>query len=109
MKNGKTDLFHFLFLKMTHNYPDNTYHPVPHSQLGDLTFREYEVLLLIAKDDQNNDISTTTKLSSRTVINMRNRIGDKLLLKGRNKLGQFARQNREALTHWFTVFFPPRK
>jgi len=93
---------------MTHNYPDNT-HPLPHAQLGDLTLREYEILLLVAEDKDNEEISSVFMLSPRTVINMRNHIGDKLSFKGRNKLGHFARLNRDALKHWFPIFFPPIK
>ena len=93
---------------MTYNLPVNDENLIPHLQLGDLTLREYEILLLLAEDLDNDQITSHTKLSRRTVINMRNRIGDKLLLKGRNKLGQFARQNRQALKHWFSIFFPSR-
>ena len=81
---------------------------IPNEAVGELTFREWEILLLIASDKPNAEIEVITKLKSRSVINIRNRIGDKLGLKGRNHLGQFARKHRALLEHWFIIFYPPR-
>jgi len=77
--------------------------------VSELTFREWEVLLLVSEDRDNEEIATITNSKIQTIRNMRNRIGDKLMLKGRNKLGQFARLHRQELRELFPVHFPPRK
>jgi DNA-binding NarL/FixJ family response regulator len=81
---------------------------LPAPALADLTSREWQVLLFIADDKQNADIEVVTRLKTRSIINIRNRIGDKLMLKGRNNLGQFARKNKEALNYWYSIFYPKR-
>ncbi|NIJ51666.1 LuxR C-terminal-related transcriptional regulator [Dyadobacter arcticus] len=79
------------------------------SPVTELTFREWEVLLLISEDRGNKDIAVITSLKIESIRSMRNRIGDKLMLKGHNTLAQFARQHRRALRQLFQVLFLPRR
>ncbi|CAG5069787.1 hypothetical protein DYBT9623_02524 [Dyadobacter sp. CECT 9623] len=74
----------------------------------ELTFREWEILLLISEDRSNKDIAVITNMKIESIRSMRNRIGDKLILKGHNTLARFARQHRRALKQLFRVLFPPR-
>ena len=79
------------------------------STVFELTFREWEVLLLISEDRENIEIASITNSKIQTIRNMRNRIGDKLMLKGRNKLGQFARQHHQELHNLFPILYPSRR
>ncbi|NIJ55370.1 LuxR C-terminal-related transcriptional regulator [Dyadobacter arcticus] len=59
--------------------------------------REWKVLILLIDDFTNQDIMVALNLKRRTVINLRNSIGDKLNLKGAHTLAQFCRSNRELI------------
>ncbi|MCE6990830.1 LuxR C-terminal-related transcriptional regulator [Dyadobacter sp. CY323] len=94
---------------MIEQLPSKQTSPLLSHPMSELTFREWEVLLLISEDRENVEIASITNSKIQTISNMRYRIGDKLMLKGRNKLGQFARQHRDALRDLFPILYPPRR
>jgi FixJ family two-component response regulator len=58
---------------------------------------EWKVLVLIVDDFTNSQIMTALSLKRRTVLNIRNSIGDKLGLKGVHTLAVFSRANRDLI------------
>ncbi|TDB58534.1 LuxR C-terminal-related transcriptional regulator [Arundinibacter roseus] len=73
---------------------------VPHydsSSWHQLTHREWEVLLLLADDLDNQDIAERISVSIKSVKNYRNRISDRLQQKGPHVLARYARRNRNYL------------
>lgn len=79
--------------------------PIPHHvNLSVLTRREWDVLFLLTNNLHNAAIAECLCITTRSVINYRNRIGDKLLLKGHHALADFARNNSENLQQWYQVY-----
>jgi DNA-binding NarL/FixJ family response regulator len=74
------------------------------SDLNQLTPREWEVLLLLAEDTTSTEISDKLCISPKSVKTYRARIGEKLLIQGRNELARFARKNVALLREIFRVF-----
>jgi two-component system, NarL family, invasion response regulator UvrY len=64
---------------------------LPHDNLSD---REYEVMLLIARGKSNKEISEALGIDSRTVTTHRRRVLDKMNLNADSELNEYARVNR---------------
>jgi len=64
---------------------------LPHENLSD---REYEVMLLIARGKSNKEISEALGIDSRTVTTHRRRVLDKMSLNADFELNEYARVNR---------------
>jgi DNA-binding NarL/FixJ family response regulator len=64
---------------------------LPHENLSD---REYEVMLLIARGKSNKEISEALGIDSRTVTTHRRRVLDKMNLNADSELNEYARMNR---------------
>jgi DNA-binding NarL/FixJ family response regulator len=64
---------------------------LPHENLSD---REYEVMLLIARGKSNKEISEALGIDSRTVTTHRRRVLDKMNLNADSELNEYARVNR---------------
>ena len=64
---------------------------LPHENLSD---REYEVMLLIARGKSNKEISEALGIDSRTVTTHRRRVLDKMSLNADSELNEYARVNR---------------
>jgi DNA-binding NarL/FixJ family response regulator len=64
---------------------------LPHENLSD---REYEVMLLIARGKSNKEISEALGIDSRTVTTHRRRVLDKMNLNADSDLNEYARVNR---------------
>jgi len=64
---------------------------LPHENLSD---REYEVMLLIARGKSNKEISAALGIDSRTVTTHRRRVLDKMNLNADSELNEYARLNR---------------
>ena len=77
---------------------------LPHTHLGTLTEREWIVLLHVAADLSNPVTGEKIFIQPRSVITVRNHIGDKLSLKGHHNLAPFAHKNRPALNYWYEIF-----
>ena len=82
------------------------------SGLYQLTYREWEVLLLVAEDLDNQNIAEIISVSVKSVKNYRNRISDRLDQKGPQVLARYARRNRDYLResyHLHTGKIPPQR
>lgn len=73
---------------------------LPCSELSQLRLREWEVLIHMANDLSNEEISLEMSITLKSVENYHTRIADKLHKKGKGKLSRFARSQREALLYW---------
>jgi DNA-binding NarL/FixJ family response regulator len=78
-------------------------HAIPYPQLYRLTHREWQVLLFVAADVPNNTIAGQLCVTIKSVQNYRNRISDKLGLKGYYALGAFARRHQGQLATWYQL------
>jgi len=80
-------------------------------KLAELTDCERKFLLLLANDLTNGEIAEELCLTLKSVENYKTKIGDKLNMKGRDKLARFARKHPIELHHWHKqqVNPPPRK
>ena len=70
-----------------------------------LTKREIEILYYVAQSMTTEQIAEQLCLSAHTVYNHRERICEKLNLRGRNALLIYAFENKTLLTNWFTSSF----
>ncbi len=70
-----------------------------------LTRREIEILYYVAQGMTTEQIAEQLCLSAHTVYNHRERICEKLNLRGRNALLIYAFENKALLTNWFTSTF----
>lgn len=77
----------------------------PDSLFNDLTPREWKVLLLLAEDIPNAEIAEKLCLTPESVKTYRSRIGDKLLVHGRNELGRYARRNASLLRKKYQTLY----
>jgi DNA-binding NarL/FixJ family response regulator len=80
------------------NEPEFTHHQ---SFLSELTCREWAILLHLSDDLLNAEIADRLKLSKKSVVNYRNRMGQKLFLSGAHNLARFARKHKVALHIWY--------
>ena len=69
-------------------------------KLTELTVCEQKFLLLLTEDLTNVEIAEKLCLTLKSVENYKTKIGDKLNLKGRDKLAKFARKHPAELHHW---------
>ncbi|QDK82488.1 helix-turn-helix transcriptional regulator [Spirosoma sp. KCTC 42546] len=76
---------------------------LPNQALFELTPREWQVLLYVVEDLTNAEIADLLYLSTKSVVNYRNRIGSKLNLQGARKLAQFARKHQHELQKLYEV------
>ena len=65
---------------------------------------EWKILVLIVDDFTNSEIMSTLNLKRRTVLNIRNSIGDKLGLKGVHTLAVFSRANRDLILSRYNTY-----
>ena len=65
----------------------------PNLDIYSLSKREWDVLLLLAKDISNKEIAGTLYLANSSIKAYKRRIGEKLLISGRGELERFARKN----------------
>ncbi|WP_338876322.1 LuxR C-terminal-related transcriptional regulator [Spirosoma sp. SC4-14] len=72
-------------------------------EVRELTYREWEVLLLIACDMDNAEIADQLNLTEKSVQNYRYRIACKLDLQGRHKLAKYARKHAEYLQRYYEL------
>lgn len=70
-----------------------------------LTRREIEIIYYISQGMTTEQIAEQLCLSAHTVYNHRERICEKLNLRGRNALLIYAFENKSLLTYWFTSPF----
>ena len=90
----------------TDDEPEFVHHQ---SFLLELTCREWAILLYMADDLLNTEIAARMNLAEKSVENYHTRIGQKLNLKGKNKLARFARRYAPDLRDWYerrAVAFP---
>ncbi|WP_460915337.1 response regulator transcription factor [Spirosoma areae] len=73
---------------------------IPNRGIFELTPREWEVLIHINDDLTNAEIADRLNLTTKSVVNYRNRIGSKLDLQGARKLARFVRKHQDELRQW---------
>lgn len=78
-------------------------------KMANLTACERGFMLLLADDLSNAEIAEKLCLTLKSVENYKIKIGDKLDLKGRDKLSKFARKHPAKLQHWHDQYPPPLK
>lgn len=71
--------------------------------LATLTRREWEVLLLLAEGKHAAEIAEHLYVTVKSVHNNKNRIGNKLALKGYLTLNRFAKEKQLSLHCWFRI------
>ncbi|MCE6988703.1 LuxR C-terminal-related transcriptional regulator [Dyadobacter sp. CY323] len=66
--------------------------------------REWKILVLIVNDFTNSEIMNALNLKRRTILNLRNSIGDKLGLKDEHTLAIFASANRDVILFRYNLY-----
>ena len=74
-------------------------------ELFSLTYREWQVLILLSADRRNPEIAEALFLSAKSVETYITRIGNKLGLNGRDKLSRTARRNNAYLGDFFKRYY----
>ena len=73
------------------------------SEIRELTYREWEILLFLANDMNNIEMADRLNLTEKSIQNYRNRIAGKLKLPGRYNLARYARKHANELRQWYEL------
>ena len=73
------------------------------SEIRELTYREWEILLFLANDMNNTEMADRLDLTGKSIQNYRNRIAGKLNLPGRYNLARYARKYANELRQWYEL------